>query len=78
MTHPNNTTKVTFDDLFNRLLSTVTEEYDLKASGGTVTARIEVRQRLQGLRSDLAAVRDSLIAETSTRLSDPQPLRYAI
>jgi hypothetical protein len=78
MTQPNNTTKTAFDDLFNRLLSTLAEEHDIKANGGPVTAVIEVRDRLQRLRSDLAAVRDRLIAETTTRLSDPQPLRYAI
>jgi hypothetical protein len=78
VTHPNNTTKTTFDDLFNRLLSTAAEEHDIKANGGTVTALIEVRDRLHGLRSDLAAVRDRLVAETTARLSDPQPLRYAI
>jgi hypothetical protein len=78
MNNTNNTTKTTFDDLFNRLLSTVAEEHDIKENGGTVTTVIEVRDRLQGLRSDLAAVRDRLVAETTTRLSDPQPLRYAI
>ena len=72
MTQPNNTTKSVFDDLFNRLLSAVAEEHDIKANGGTVTALIDVRDRLQGLRSDLAAVRERLVAETTKRLSDPQ------
>ena len=78
MKHRNNTTNTAFDDLFGRLLSTVAEEHDIKANGGTVTALIEVRDRLQTLRSDLAVVRNRLVAEATTRLSDPQPPRYAI
>jgi hypothetical protein len=78
MKHPNSTPNKTFNDLFSRLLSTVAEEDGIKANGGTATALIEVRERLQALRSDLAAVRNRLVTETTTRLSDPQPPRYAI
>ena len=78
MKHPNNTTNTAFDDLFDRLLNTVAEEHDIKANGGTVTTLIEVRNRLQALRSDLAAVRSRLVTETTARLNDPQPPRYAI
>ena len=73
MTHPNNT----FDDLFSRLLSTVAEQDDIKANGGSRKALIEVRVRLQALRSDLAAARIRPAREATTRLSDHQPPRYA-
>jgi hypothetical protein len=76
MTQPNSTPNKTFDDLFSRLLSTVAEEDNVKASGGTFTALIEVRERLQALRLDLAAVRNRLVTEGNTRLSNPQPPRY--
>jgi hypothetical protein len=62
MTHPQNTPNKTFDDLFSRLLSTVTEEDDIKTNGGTAMTLIEVRERLQTLRSDLAAVRNRLVS----------------
>jgi hypothetical protein len=78
MKHPDNTTTTTFDDLFSRLLSTRAEEDDIKAKGGTPKALVEVRARLQALRSDLAAVRNRLVTEATTRLSDHQPPRYAI
>ena len=78
MKQPNNTTNTAFEDLFDRLLNTVAEEHDIKANGGTVATLIEVRDRLQAIRSDLAAVRSRLVDETTARLSDPQPLRYAI
>lgn len=61
MTHPQNTPNGTFDDLFNRLLSTVAEEDHIKTNGGTAIALIEVKERLQTLRSDLAAVRNRLV-----------------
>jgi hypothetical protein len=61
MTHPQNTPNRTFDDLFRRLLSTVAEEDDIKTNGGTAIALIEVRDRLQTLRSDLSAVRNRLV-----------------
>lgn len=78
MNHPNTTTRTTFDDLFKRLLSTVAEEHDIEANGGTVKTLIDVRDRLQGLRSDLAAVRNRLVTETTARLSDRQPPRHAV
>ena len=61
MTHPHNTSNRTFDDLFGRLLSTVAEEDHIKTNGGTAIALIEVKERLQTLRSDLAAVRNRLV-----------------
>ena len=61
MTHPQNTPNKTFEDLFSRLLSTVTEEDHITTNGGTAIALIEVRERLQTLRSDLAAVRNRLV-----------------
>jgi hypothetical protein len=61
MTLPHNTPTRTFDDLFSRLLSTVAEEDHIKTNGGTAIALIEVRERLQTLRSDLAAVRNPLV-----------------
>ena len=61
MTHPQNTPNKTFDDLFSRLLSTVAEEDHIKTNGGTPIALIEVRERLQTLRSELAAVRNRLV-----------------
>ena len=78
MKQPNDPTKATFEDLFSRLLSTVAEEHDINANGGTVTTRIEVRARLQALRSHLAAARRHLATETTSRLHDRQPPRYAI
>ena len=73
MEQPDSTTKATFEVLFGRLLSTVAEEHAIKTNGGTVTTLIEVRDRLQGLRSDLAAVRNRLVTETTARLSDRHP-----
>ena len=61
MTHPQNTPNRTFDDLFNRLLSTVAEEDHIKTNAGTAIALIEVKERLQTLRSDLAAVRNRFV-----------------
>ena len=78
MNHPDRTVNATFDDLFGKLLSTVAEEHDINANGGTVATLIEVRDRLQALRSDLASVRDRLMMEAATRLSDRQPPRYAV
>ena len=62
MTRPQNTPNRTFDDLFSRLLSTVAEEDHIKTNGGTAIALIEVRERLQALRSELAAVRNRLVS----------------
>jgi hypothetical protein len=62
MTHPQNTPNRTFDDLFSRLLSTVAEEDHIKTNGGTAIALIEIRERLQSLRSELAAVRNRLVS----------------
>jgi hypothetical protein len=78
MEHANSTTSTTFDNLFNQLLSTLAEEQDIKTNSGPVTAIIEVRNRLQALRSDLAAVRNRLVTEATTRLRNDQPPRYAI
>jgi hypothetical protein len=78
MTRPTSTPNKTFDDLFSRLLSTVAEEHNIKTNRGTATALIEVRERLQALRSDLAAVRNRLVTEANALRSDPQPPRYAI
>lgn len=64
MTHPQNTPNKTFDDLFSRLLSTVAEEDHIKTDGGTAIALIEVRERLQTLRSELAAARNHLVSPT--------------
>jgi hypothetical protein len=61
MTHPQNAPNRTFDDLFSRLLSTVAEEDHIKTNGGTAIALIEVRERLQSLRSEQAAVRNRLV-----------------
>jgi hypothetical protein len=78
MTHTDSTPNRVFDDLFSRLLSTVAEEDNIKVNGGTTRALIEVRERLQTLRSDLAAVRNRLVTEANALRSDPQPPRYAI
>jgi hypothetical protein len=78
MKQPGSATEARFDDLFSRLLSTVAEEQDIRTSGGTLAKLIEVRDRLHALRSDLAAVRNRLVAETTTRLHDQQPPCYAI
>lgn len=78
MKQPNSATKARFDDLFSRLLSTVAEEHDIRSSGETLAKRVEVRDRLHTLRSDLAALRNRLPTEVTTRLHDHQPPRYAI
>jgi hypothetical protein len=72
------TTKARFDDLFSRLLRTVAEEQDIRSNGEAFASRIEVRDRLHALRSDLAAIRGRLAAEASALLHDRQPPRYAI
>lgn len=78
MKQPDDPAKATFEDLFSRLLSTAAEEHDIKANGGTMTKRIEIGDRLQALRSHLAAIRKRLANETTPRLHDRQPPRYAI
>ena len=78
MKQRNDGTTTTFEDLFSRLLSTVAEEQDIRSSDVTLARRVEVRDRLHSLRSHLAAVRRRLATETTQRLHDQQPPRYAI
>jgi hypothetical protein len=70
MKQPDSATKARFDDLFSRLLSTVAEEQDIRSSGETLVKRVEVRDRLHTLRSELAALRNRLPTETTTRPHD--------
>jgi hypothetical protein len=72
------TTKARFDDLFSRLLRTVAEEQDIRSNGEAFVSRVEVRDRLHALRSDLAVIRGRLATEASMRLQDRQPPRYAV
>jgi hypothetical protein len=55
-----NTTRETFDDLFDRLIGTLAEEKDLRAASAGPLQLIDVRDRLHTLRSGLAAVRQDL------------------
>lgn len=55
-----NTTRETFDDLFDQLVGTLTEEKDLRAASAGPLQLIEVRERLHTLRSGLAAARQDL------------------
>jgi uncharacterized protein YicC (UPF0701 family) len=78
MNQPCDTTKATFEDLFSRLLSTVAEEQDIRSSDATLARRVEVRDRLHSLRSHLSAVRRHLATETTPRVHNHRPPRYAV
>lgn len=67
-----NTTRETFDDLFDQLVGTLAEEKDLRASSAGPLQLIDVRDRLHALRSGLAAARHNLSTAWTTpgRASD--------
>ncbi|TDI52117.1 MAG: hypothetical protein E2O95_04585 [Acidobacteria bacterium] len=74
MTTDTNTTRETFDRLFNQLLSTLTEERDIRSGAGGINELISVRDRLHAIRSELALARKgiSAVAITSGDTSNPE------
>ena len=52
-----------FDCLFNQLLATLEKERALKSAGESLVALVEVKDRLHGLRSELARVRQHLVPD---------------
>lgn len=62
-----NTTREAFDDLFDQLIGTLTEERDLRAASAGPVQLIDVRDRLHTLRSELAVARQGLSTTWMTR-----------
>jgi hypothetical protein len=71
-----NPTVARFNELFGRLLATVAEQHVLESRNEMSVRRIDVRNRLHALRSDLAIVRDRLTRETVPHPGDNP--RFAI
>ena len=74
MTTDTKTTQETFDRLFSQLLSTLTEERDIRSRAGGINELVGVRDRLHAIRSELAVARNDLsaVAITSGRTSESQ------
>lgn len=57
-----------FNKLYNQLLNAVDQEESIRSQAGFTAERIDIRDHLHALRSDLAAARCAIARESGTHV----------